>query len=288
MPELPEVETMRRTLSELILEKKIVDVEVRLPRLIRQPDPDEFARQLAGGQITDIRRRGKYLILEVPPHSLVMHMRMEGQLSLHSTGEPERPHTHIRFVFSDGSELRYRDVRQFGTMDLVPAGQWERVGGLKDLGLEPVGESFTLAAFRKVLERHPRRKLKALLLDQRALAGLGNIYTDEALYLARLHPETMVQELKPAQIRRLHQAIQEVLQRGIEAGGASVRTYLNGKGEMGYFQLQIQVYGRKGQPCPRCGRMIERIVVAGRGTHLCPRCQRRRPVQKDAHRDANR
>ncbi|GAB7388603.1 DNA-formamidopyrimidine glycosylase [Bacillaceae bacterium] len=273
MPELPEVETVKRTLASLIVGKTISEVEIRLPRLIRQPDPEEFAWRLQGLTVRGIGRRGKYLLLAVPPYTLVLHLRMEGKLSLHEQGEPYEKHVHLVFRFTDGSELRYKDVRTFGTFDLIPEGDWERVSGLARLGPEPLADDFTPAVLRQRLERKTRSPIKAALLDQSVVAGLGNIYVDEALFQAGIDPRRRVETMTEEELMRLYAAIRDVLQRGIRAGGASVRSYRNGKGEMGYFQLQIAVYGRKGQPCSRCGGEIERIVVGGRGTHLCPRCQ---------------
>lgn len=275
MPELPEVETVRQTLRKHILDKQIIDIDIRLPRLIRQPeDPEEFKHRLVGCRITEVDRRGKYLLIQVPPYTLVSHLRMEGKYSLHSRDDDIEKHTHLIFTFHDGTQLRYRDVRQFGTFDLVPFGEFQTIPGLYSLGPEPLDDQFTLERFETICSSRTTRNIKAFLLDQAVIAGMGNIYVDEALFFAKIHPERPPSSLKKREIKLLYEGIRKVLHDGIKAGGASVRTYRNSDGEMGYFQLQIQVYGRKGEPCNRCGTPIERIVVAGRGTHICPNCQK--------------
>lgn len=275
MPELPEVETVRRTLRKHILGRRIVDITIHLPRLIRQPQEiSEFTLNLCGLTIEEIDRRGKYLLFQIPPFTLVSHLRMEGKYFIHSSGEKVDKHTHLIFTLDNGTELRYRDVRTFGTFDLVPQYDYSSIVGLHELGPEPLDEQFTFARFQAICNQKTTRNIKSFLLDQRNIAGLGNIYVDEALFYAKIHPERPVTSLTKEELQRLYEGIRKVLQDGVEAGGASVRTYRNGDGEMGYFQLQIQVYGRKGLPCSRCGTAIERIVVAGRGTHICPQCQK--------------
>lgn len=274
MPELPEVETVKRTLKKLIVGKTIQDVSVHLPRIIRHPaDVELFRRYLIGTTITDVRRRGKFLKINFDPWVLVSHLRMEGKYRLTERDEPLEKHTHVLFHFTDGTELRYRDVRQFGTMHLFPLGEEDQHLPLSKLGPEPLSEDFTLEWFLETLAKK-KSKIKAVLLNQEYLAGLGNIYVDESLFLAGLHPERTASSLSIEEIRRLYHAIKKTLAEAVEAGGSSVRSYLNGQGEMGMFQLKIQVYGRKDEPCNRCGNPIRRIVVAGRGTHLCTNCQR--------------
>lgn len=276
MPELPEVETVRQTLRKHILGRRIIQVDIRLPRLIRQPHTiEEFILNVTGLTITEIERRGKYLLFQMPPFTLVSHLRMEGKYAIHAFGDEVDKHTHVIFTLDDGRELRYRDLRTFGTFDLVPQNRFDSISGLATLGPEPLEEAFTLSMFQQICKRKTARNIKAFLLDQTTVAGLGNIYVDEALFYAGIHPEREVSTLKNKEIEKLYEGIRKCLSEGVKAGGASVRTYRNSDGEMGYFQLQIEVYGRKGQPCNRCGTLIERIVVAGRGTHICPHCQRR-------------
>ena len=202
MPELPEVENVRRSLEQLVVGRTIDHVEVRLPRIIRSPDDiQRFAAELQGGTIAAVDRRGKYLLFTIPPYVLVSHLRMEGQYRLCDAGDPEEPHTHVVFAFTDGAQLRYRDVRQFGTMDLVPASA-PLPSGLKDLGPEPFDPALDVYAFYRLLHRR-RAPVKAVLLDQTTLAGLGNIYVDEALFGAGIHPERPAHKVRPGRGRTL-------------------------------------------------------------------------------------
>ncbi|GGJ13451.1 formamidopyrimidine-DNA glycosylase [Alicyclobacillus cellulosilyticus] len=272
MPELPEVEQVRRSLEPWVVGKTIRRVEVRLARIIRTPpNPVLFANRLAGRTVTGIARRGKYLLFSVPPDTLVSHLRMEGQYRLEPAGAPLAPHTHVVFQFTDGSELRYRDVRQFGTMDLVGPDD-PLPPGLAALGMEPFDPRLTAEVLRACFARR-RAPVKAVLLDQTVVAGIGNIYADEALFLARIHPQSPACRLSQAEAARLLAALRDVLTRAIAAGGSSIRTYADGYGRHGGFQVSLAAYGRAGAPCPRCGTPIAKVRVAGRGTHFCPVCQ---------------
>ncbi|UFJ41537.1 DNA-formamidopyrimidine glycosylase [Brevibacillus humidisoli] len=273
MPELPEVETVVRTLRTLVTGKKIERVSVLLPRIIRRPDDvEEFKALLAGQTIHAVERRAKFIKFILDRDLLLSHLRMEGRYGLYRQDEPVEKHTHVIFHFTDGTELRYRDVRQFGTMDVFPLGQEETAGPLTKLGPEPLDEGFTLQLFRSMLQGR-KTKIKPLLLNQEFLVGLGNIYVDEALFRARLHPERIAGELKPKETARLHECIIGTLSEAIRQGGSSVKSYVNGQGEMGMFQQSLHVYGRKGEPCTVCSTPIVRYVVGGRGTHMCPKCQ---------------
>ncbi|MFC5531303.1 DNA-formamidopyrimidine glycosylase [Cohnella yongneupensis] len=276
MPELPEVETVCRTLNELIAGKEIDRVSVKLPRIIQRPaDPDLFEVQLAGRTFRSVERRGKFLRLLLDGLVLVSHLRMEGRYGLYKQEEPLEPHTHVIFHFTDGTELRYKDVRQFGTMHLFRAGDELASAPLNKLGIEPLDEAFTLEAFKRALGKRST-KIKPLLLNQEVIVGLGNIYVDEALHEAGVHPETEANLLKPAELERLHAAIVRTLSAAVEAGGSSIKSYVNGQGEMGMFQHRLRAYGRTGEPCDQCGSLIEKSVVGGRGTHVCPTCQKLR------------
>ena len=182
-------------------------------------------------------------------------------------------HTHVIFHFTDGSQLQYRDVRKFGRMALVLKGEAQNFKGIAQLGPEPTPETFKLAQFKSDLKK-TKREIKPALLDQKMVTGLGNIYVDEALWLAKIHPMQPCDSLNDAQIKRLRLCIIDVLNRAVAAGGTTVRTYLNALGKAGSFQLSLNVYGKGGQPCPRCQTPIEKIKVAQRGTHLCPHCQK--------------
>jgi formamidopyrimidine-DNA glycosylase len=274
LPELPEVENVRRSLESLVVGKTIQHVDVRLPRIVRTPDDvRQFEFMLSGCTIEGVGRRGKYLLFDVPPYTLVSHLRMEGQYRLAERGEETAPHTHVVFTFTDGTELRYRDVRQFGTMDLIGPGE-PLPKGLQSLGLEPFDPQLDPHTLYQRIH-HRTAPIKAVLLDQSVLAGLGNIYVDEALFRAGIHPERPANRLTKAQCERLLGVIRDVLQEAIDAGGSSIKSYVNGYGRHGAFQMALNVYGRDGEPCRVCGTEIVKLRVAGRGTHVCPVCQMR-------------
>lgn len=203
MPELPEVETIRRSLEALVVHKTIGDVTVNLPRLIRTPDDvEQFKIMLRQQTIRGVRRRGKFLLLDIGPYTLVSHLRMEGRYGLYQTGEPIAKHTHLIFHFTDGTELRYQDVRQFGTFDLLPENNLSAVPGLRKMGPEPLSGEFTPTVLQQKLKNRTG-KIKSLLLDQNLVAGIGNIYADEALFRAGVHPEREAGLLTKAQIERV-------------------------------------------------------------------------------------
>lgn len=273
MPELPEVETVRRTLTGLIVGKTIQSVSVLLPRIIQRPDDiRRFELELAGHRILDVGRRGKFLRIIMDGLVLVSHLRMEGRYGLYDGSDPLEKHTHVIFHFTDGTELRYKDVRQFGTMHLFLPGEEFSHKPLAKLGLEPLDEAFTEEAFRKAISRRTT-KIKPALLNQEYVVGLGNIYVDEALFRAGIHPERPANRLGDAELTRLYESILATLTEAVEAGGSSIKSYVNGQGEMGMFQHSLRIYGRQGEPCVNCGQAVEKTVVGGRGTHFCPHCQ---------------
>ncbi|MCY7791618.1 DNA-formamidopyrimidine glycosylase [Bacillus haynesii] len=275
MPELPEVETVRRTLAGLVRGKTIDAVEVRWTNIIKRPaEPEEFARLLAGQTIQSIGRRGKFLLFHLDDCVMVSHLRMEGKYGLHQNDEPLDKHVHVIFRFTDGSELRYRDVRKFGTMHLFKPGEELTELPLRQLGPEPFSSEFTAGYLRERLKK-TNRSVKTALLDQRTVVGLGNIYVDEALFRAGIHPETTANKLTNKQTVLLHEEIVQTLKEAVEAGGSTVRSYINSQGEIGMFQLKLFVYGRKDEPCKKCGSPIEKTVVGGRGTHFCIKCQKK-------------
>ncbi|CAM2963940.1 DNA-formamidopyrimidine glycosylase [Paenibacillus sediminis] len=274
MPELPEVETVKRTLNRLIVGKQIDSVTVSLGRIIQRPDDtQQFALELAGHTIQRVERRGKFLRILLDDLVLVSHLRMEGRYGVYRKDEPVEKHTHVIFHFTDGTELRYKDVRQFGTMHLFKPGEEFTLPPLAKLGMEPLDESFTLDRFKSVLSKR-KVKIKPLLLNQAYVVGIGNIYVDEALFRAGIHPEQMANTISDKQWAALHQAIITTLTDAVKAGGSSIKSYVNGQGEMGMFQHQLQIYGRKSEPCAKCDTLIEKTVVGGRGTHYCPSCQK--------------
>ncbi|WNC16255.1 DNA-formamidopyrimidine glycosylase [Brevibacillus brevis] len=275
MPELPEVETVVRTLRGLVVGKTIERVSVTLPRIVRFPDDTEaFKAGLTGQTIHEIKRRAKFIQFVLDRDVLVSHLRMEGRYGLYAAQDPVEKHTHVIFHFTDGTELRYRDVRQFGTMDLFPLGMETQAGPLAKLGVEPLEEAFTADVLRQLLKDRAT-KIKPLLLNQECIVGLGNIYVDESLFKAGIHPEKPAGKLTKKQVARLHESIVATLSEAVEQGGSSIKSYVNGQGEMGMFQQSLLVYGRKDEPCVNCGTPIVRLVVGGRGTHICPACQKK-------------
>ena len=273
MPELPEVETVRRTLEQLVLGKEIKEVSVFWPKIIKAPEPvEQFQDALRGQTISGIGRRGKFLIFTLDDYSLVSHLRMEGKYGVHPKEEPYDKHTHVIFTFTDGSELRYRDVRKFGTMHLFAKGEELEQLPLLHLGPEPLSEDFTVEGLRAKLAR-TNRKIKPVLLDQTVVVGIGNIYVDESLFRSGIHPERMASSLSLQEIETLHAEIIATLGEAVEKGGSTIRSYINSQGQIGMFQLELNVYGRKGENCKTCGTPLEKLVVAGRGTHICPSCQ---------------
>ncbi|MFC0232783.1 DNA-formamidopyrimidine glycosylase [Vagococcus entomophilus] len=273
MPELPEVEAVKVGLNQLVKGKKIMKVEVLWPRIIESPDFEAFQSDLIGEEIEQVSRRGKYLIFHFTHWDLISHLRMEGKYEFHQQSTPCLKHTHVVFYFEDGSELCYLDVRKFGRMVLVPKETAQYYKGIAKLGPEPVQDSFKKAQFKKQLKKHSKA-IKPVLLDQTLVTGLGNIYVDEALFLAKIHPERPANSLSEKEVAGLHAAIIKVLFEAVAAGGTTVRSYLNALGEAGNFQQQLKAYGKEGQPCVRCGTAIKKIKVAQRGTHFCPKCQK--------------
>ena len=273
MPELPEVETVRRTLEQLVLGKQIKEVSVFWPKIIKAPEPvKQFQDALKGQTIHQIGRRGKFLIFTLDDYAMVSHLRMEGKYGVHPNGEPYDKHTHVIFSFTDGTELRYRDVRKFGTMHLFKKGEEFNQMPLLHLGPEPLSSEFTAEGLRAKLAK-TNRKIKPVLLDQTVVVGIGNIYVDESLFRAGIHPERIASSLSEEEIIRLHDEIVATLSEAVEKGGSTIRSYVNSQGQIGMFQLELNVYGRKGETCKKCGTPLEKLVVGGRGTHICPSCQ---------------
>ena len=274
MPELPEVETIRRGLLPHVVGRAITGFRLApgASRVIRDVPPDAFAARVTGRRIDDLTRRGKYLFFRLdgnqPPFYLAVHLRMTGSLLYRRAGDPPDAYVRAVIALDDGSELRYADLRKLGQMWLVKSPE-AAVGAL---GPEPLDAAFTAAKLRETLS-HRRAPIKAVLLDQRAVAGLGNIYTDEALFAARTHPLRMANALTDPEVARLHRAIRRVLNDALGNRGSSFRDYVDAAGREGRHQLRVKVFRRTGQPCYVCGTEIARIKVGGRSTHFCPRCQ---------------
>lgn len=274
MPELPEVETIKRTLEQLVVNKTIADVEVYWGKIIKEPDDVErFKHEITGQTIREMNRRGKFLLFYLDDYVLVSHLRMEGKYSVHEESVEAGKHTHVIFTFTDGKALHYNDVRKFGTMHLYPKGEEMLHPPLNKLGPEPFDDSFTMEYFKGKLKK-TQRVIKAVLLDQSIVTGLGNIYVDEALFRAGIHPMRVANTLTDAEIAAIKKTAVITLSEAVELGGTTIRSYVNSRGEMGMFQQELFVYGQVGKDCRTCGDEIVKLKVAGRGTHICASCQR--------------
>ena len=262
MPELPEVETVVRSVAAHLAGRRILSTRFT-SRFVTPGSRVKLAERLAGRRIESVQRRGKFILIALDRGTLTVHLGMTGKLLVEGeVGE----HTHGVFTLDDGM-LLYHDPRQFGRIEWS-AGEPPRVARL---GPEPLEISFE--DFRARLRRKAR--IKALLLNQSFLAGLGNIYADESLFAAGIHPLASADKLTGARARKLYDAIRGILTHAIQMGGSSISDYVNGRGERGWFQMEHRAYGREGQPCANCGRPIRKILVAQRGTHFCPHCQKR-------------
>jgi formamidopyrimidine-DNA glycosylase len=278
MPELPEVETIRARLAPRLEGRRLERVEIVDPRLTRPEPPEAIAAALEGERIVRVSRRGKYLVFEFESgRHLLIHLRMTGNVEHPAQGGlAADPYRRAVVNLDDGSDVAYRDVRRFGTWDLLEPGDLEDYFAVRRLGAEPLDRGFTTRAFTQALEGR-RAPIKAALLDQRAAAGVGNIYADEALWRARLHPLRPADSLTTGEIARLRKAIRAALEMGIARQGATLRDYRDPEGRRGRMQDEFKVYGRGGEPCPRCGTPIEKSRAGGRGTWFCPHCQRLDP-----------
>ena len=274
MPELPEVETIRAGLESHLVGRTFKHVEIADSRLTRPHDPVETAAELTGETVAALERRGKYLVVRFASgRVLLIHLRMTGSLLLiRDGGATEDPYRRAVVRLDNGSDLAYRDVRRFGTWLLLEPGELEPYLAAR-IGAEPLGRSLTATS---LVDRLAKRKapLKAIVLDQRVFAGVGNIYADEALWWARLHPLRPGRDLTSEELSGLVRSIRRALRLGIARQGATLRDYRSAEGAEGAMQTEFRVYGRAGEPCPRCGHAIEKTRVAGRGTWYCPNCQR--------------
>jgi formamidopyrimidine-DNA glycosylase len=273
VPELPEVETVRAQLERVLVGRRLERVEILDSRLTRPFDPAVVAVELEGERIAAVDRRGKYLVVRFDSgRVLLIHLRMTGSLRHAPAGTLENdPHRRAVVRLDDGSDVAYRDVRRFGTWLLVEPDELDPYLAER-LGVEPFGRAFGPRRLAGRL-RGRRAPVKAALLDQRTVAGLGNIYADEALWRARIHPLKPAGELEEPEVRRLQQAVRRALEAGIARQGATLRDYAQPDGRRGAMQHEFKVYGREGEPCDRCGTPIEKTRAAGRGTWYCPNCQ---------------
>ncbi len=271
MPELPEVETTRRGVSPHVLQRKILRIVVREPRL-RWPVPESLEEALSGQRFTSVGRRAKYLLFECSRGVLLVHLGMSGSLRIAPAGETPGRHAHVDLVFDNGKVLRYTDPRRFGSLLWQPAGAGEHPL-LRDLGPEPLGGNFDgELLYRK--SRGRRTAVKPFIMDSRIVVGVGNIYACEALFLAGIHPARACGRVSAARYRRLAEAIRAVLGKAIGAGGTTLRDFSGGDGRPGYFRQQLHVYGRGGEECPHCRGGLRERRLGQRATVFCPACQR--------------
>ncbi len=287
MPELPEVETVRRTLEPHLTGKCIESFDLLWPRTLADLEPEEFRRRVLGRKIVGVGRRAKLVVLQLDSGDwITIHLRMTGELLYHAPGSPPRDPERDRYLraafgLSRGAGLLFYDTRKFGRITLCPA---ELIDELDtSLGIEPLDEGFTTVELARVLRR--RRRLKSLLLDQRMIAGLGNIYADEALFAARLNPLRPADSLTDAEVAALRDAVVNILSAAVAGRGTTLRDYRSGLGEPGTNQHRLNVYGRPaGSPCVRCGAPIERIIVDQRSTTYCPSCQPAPDIRRTPNR----
>jgi len=287
MPELPEVETVRRGLSSLIIRKKIASTTNDNPKSFPNTTVD-VNTFLVGASVTDVRRRAKVLMIDLSTdYSLVIHLKMTGQLVYVSPNDrfgaghpndslvnalPDKS-TRVSLQFDDGSTLFFNDQRKFGWVKLMPTLEIPNLSFMKKVGPEPLELDFTAQQFKDRFTRRARTNIKAAILDQSVVAGVGNIYADEALWGAKIHPTRLVGSITDAEFALLYSELREVMNLSIEKGGSSNRNYVNAEGKRGSYMDFARVFRREGLPCPRCGTTIEKSRVAGRGTHTCPFCQ---------------
>jgi formamidopyrimidine-DNA glycosylase len=286
VPELPEVETVRRGLFELIVGKTVKSIASDTPKSFPNAQKDVVSF-LIGAAITDIRRRAKVLIIDLNnDYSLLIHLKMTGQLVFvgdvrFGAGHPSDSlvnalpdtSTRVTFVFEDGSQLYFNDQRKFGWVRLMPRIEIPNIDFMKRVGPEPLEADFTAKEFAERFKRRAKTNIKAAILDQSVIAGVGNIYADESLWGAKIHPQRLVSSIKPKEFEKLYTELRAVMSLAIEKGGSSNHTYVNAEGKKGSYMDFARVFRREGLPCPRCGTTIEKLRVAGRGTHICPFCQ---------------
>lgn len=287
MPELPEVETVRLGLQRLLPGKVIKDATSDFERSFPNA-PQDIRQFLLGSEILEVKRRAKVLLIELSSkYSLVIHLKMTGQLVFvgaerFGAGHPNDSlvgqlpdkSTRVVFTFQDGSKLFFNDQRKFGWVRLIPTVEVPEINFMKKLGPEPLEADFTNKLFKERLSRRKKSGIKAVLLDQTVLAGIGNIYADESLWAAKIHPETKVMDISDAKVQALHKEIIAVLRLSIEKGGSSDRNYVNAEGKKGSYISFAKVFRKEGSACQRCGREITKTRVAGRGTHICLFCQK--------------
>lgn len=271
MPELPEVETVKNGLKTKVLHKKITNCKVLYPGIIAYPNKDKFIKEITNQTINDIKRRGKFLMFELDDYYLISHLRMEGKYFIKEPSASLNKHDHVIFILNEKEELRYNDTRKFGKMHLVKKDELS-LTPISKLGLEPWDETLTVKYLKEKLNKNIA--IKTLLLDQSIIAGIGNIYADEILFLSKINPQTKGNKLKNNNLQAIIDNTKIVLEKSIALGGTTIHTYASVDGITGRFQQELLVHGKKSLPCPICKTEILKIVVNGRGTYYCKKCQK--------------
>lgn len=275
MPELPEVETTLRGIRPHLKDQRITQVEVRNPRL-RQPIPPDFALQVSGQTIGVLSRRAKYILIALERGCLLVHLGMTGSLRIESTDAPLRPHDHLELKLGSGQRLRFHDPRRFGLFLWLPEAPEEALTThplLKKLGPEPLGDAFS-GEHLYALSQKRRVAVKAFIMDGAVVVGVGNIYANEALFIAGIHPAYPCNRISLAGYRLLARVIRTVLEAAIQQGGTTLRDFVREDGQPGYFTASLRIYGRTGEPCGKCGESVQQMVIAQRMSFFCPHCQK--------------
>jgi len=278
MPELPEVQTIRNQLGKLIVGKKIARIDVNLPKMVKLP-LDKFRKIAVGSKIKSVGRRAKILIFGLSNGwSVLTHLKLSGRLIFRKKSEAlkdeDKKWNHLVYYLNDGSRLFHNDLRQFGYVKLIETGKLNDFFAKEKLGPEPLEKNFTLGDFSAILKRKPRAKIKQFLMDQQNIGGIGNIYSDEILFAARVYPLCKIKDLKPTEVKNIYQNIKKILSEAVKLKGTSADLYLDAFGREGDFLSRLKVYGREGQKCVKCKSIIKRLKIGGRSAHFCPHCQR--------------
>lgn len=273
MPELPEVETIKREFARELVGRRIISVDVRNPSVLDVPSA-QFVSRVDGAEFKNVIRRAKYLIVNLTNgYSMVFHLKVSGQLLYMPSSRPIDGYTHVIFNLDDGRQLRLRDVNSFASIRLLKTSDVPSFFAHQKLGPEPLNPGFTYDSFRAHIRRHPRARIKPLLIDQHFLAGIGNIYADEILFYARVHPTRKVADLTEEETRRIYEGIKNILPQAIYRHGTTTQFYLDLNAQRGEYQNYLKVHTKAGKPCDGCPGVVEKIEVSGRGTYLCPSCQ---------------
>lgn len=273
MPELPEVETVKRVLEKSIIKKKIADIDIIYSKIIKNIEIEDFKKELIGQEIKSMNRIGKYLIIEFKEKNLIFHFRMEGKLFYNTSNNELTKHDHLRISFSDGTNLVYNDTRKFGTIDIVYQKDMKNFFPITKLGIEANSEKLTVKYLKEKFAKY-KKPIKQTLLDQTVINGLGNIYVDEILFASKINPLNPTNEIKEKEIKRIITNSKLIINEAILNGGSTIKSFAISENNHGNFQQKLKVYGKKGKECSVCKTEIQKIKIAGRGTHFCPHCQK--------------